>query len=84
MTIACVFSPTEPMRVVSFEEREKLIATGLWFRHPNEAKEVRKKHEEQIRRNSEQRLNDHERSTNAIGTRTRGKKSIRKEAASGT
>lgn len=28
------------MRVVDDDEYQKLLATGLWFRHPNEAKKL--------------------------------------------
>jgi hypothetical protein len=49
MPIACVYNKVEGMRVVTFEEREKLLATGEWFKHPNQVKEE-PNHEEQIRR----------------------------------
>jgi hypothetical protein len=38
------------MRVVDDEEYKQLLETGSWFKHPNEAKEVREKYERQIRR----------------------------------
>ncbi len=52
----CIYHPTEKMRVVDDVEYEKLLATGLWFKHPNEAKEVRAKYERKIL--EEQRLHN--------------------------
>lgn len=52
MPIACIYHKTQGMKVVSFEEREKLVASGEWFRHPNDLKE--KEHEEPIRQQSQQ------------------------------
>ena len=43
--IHCIYHPTDNMRVVDDDEYEKLLSTGSWFKHPNEAKEVREKHE---------------------------------------
>jgi hypothetical protein len=43
------------MRVVDDEEYAKLLASGEWFETPNEAKNVRKDYEEQIRRDSRKR-----------------------------
>lgn len=44
----CVYHPTEEMRVVEDDEKAKLLATGVWFGHPNEAKDMREKYEHQI------------------------------------
>lgn len=52
----CVYHPTEKMRVVEDEEYKQLLATGVWFAHPNEAKELREKYERKIL--EEQRLHD--------------------------
>lgn len=45
---SCVYHPTEEMRVVDEEEFERLLATGYWFKHPNEAKKMREEYERQI------------------------------------
>lgn len=41
----CIYHPIEAMRVVDNDEREKMLASGLWFDSPKEAGEMRKKHE---------------------------------------
>jgi len=48
--INCIYHPTYPMRVVNNEDYETMLSSGEWFKHPNEAKEVRIKYEKQIRR----------------------------------
>ena len=53
--INCIYHPVYPMRVVNDEEYEELLAGGEWFKHPNEAKNVRKDYEEQIRRDTGKR-----------------------------
>lgn len=45
----CIYHPTEEMRVVHDDEYQRLLETGMWFKHPNEAKEVRRKFEEEIK-----------------------------------
>lgn len=35
MPLTCVYHKTDGMRVVSFNERDDLTATGEWFDHPN-------------------------------------------------
>lgn len=47
--INCIYHPVYPMRVVDDEEYAKMLASGEWFKNPNEAKEVRKDYETQIR-----------------------------------
>lgn len=42
MSLACIYHKTQGMRVVSFAERETLVATGEWFNSPNDAKAVKK------------------------------------------
>lgn len=41
--ISCAYHPFDEMQVVEDEELEKMIASGEWFRHPNEAKAAREK-----------------------------------------
>lgn len=53
--INCIYHPVYPMRVVDDEEYAKLLASGEWFKHPNEAKNVRTNYEEQIRRDKGKR-----------------------------
>lgn len=56
MPLACIYHKTEKMRVVSFEERDKLVASGEWFKHPNCEKLIEEsKHEEPIRRSTRKR-----------------------------
>lgn len=44
----CVYHPTQEMRVVTDEERDRLLASGDWFDHPNKAIEARKNSEKPI------------------------------------
>lgn len=44
----CIYHPVDEMRVVDNDEREKLLATGVWFDSPAEAMALRKKHENEI------------------------------------
>lgn len=53
--INCIYHPVYPMRVVNDEEYEQMLASGEWFKHPNEAKQVRNDYEKQIRRDSGKR-----------------------------
>lgn len=49
---SCLYHPTDGMRVIeadNYEEYKRLLETGVWFNHPNKAKEMRNHHEEQIR-----------------------------------
>ena len=64
MPLACVYHKTEKMRVVSFDERERLLETGQWFKHPNDVNKTitveETKHEEPIRRGRRKRIIDSE------------------------
>ena len=51
----CLFHPVDDMRVVNAEEREKLLALGSWFEHPDDAKKMRKDYERQIQHGSKHR-----------------------------
>jgi hypothetical protein len=46
--INCIYHPVHGMRVVQQDEYERLLATGVWFAHPTEAKNMRKDYEKQI------------------------------------
>lgn len=61
MPLACIYHKELPMRVVTFEEREKLVATGEWFKHPSCKSEIIKEesnHEKPIRRSTRKRSID--------------------------
>lgn len=45
----CVYHPVEEMQVVDDAERDRLLATGVWFDHPNKAKAMREKIENDIK-----------------------------------
>lgn len=44
--INCIYHPFHKMRVVDDEEYQKLLATGEWFKHPNEAKKFKESQNE--------------------------------------
>jgi hypothetical protein len=44
----CVYHPVDEMRVVDDEERQRLLATGYWFDHPNAAKQKRETYEKRL------------------------------------
>jgi hypothetical protein len=46
--LMCVYHPVNEMKVVEEEEGEELIATGVWFKHPNDAKDMRAKYEQRL------------------------------------
>jgi len=50
MQLTCLYHPVNEMLVTDDEEQfNRLLASGVWFKHPNQAKEMRIKHEKQIR-----------------------------------
>lgn len=49
----CVYHPIDEMQVVDNEERDRLLATGVWFDHPLKAKEYREKIEKELQQESE-------------------------------
>lgn len=51
----CVYHPTGELRVVEDEEKDSLIATGVWFDHPLKAKEARENNEKRIFNEGKQR-----------------------------
>lgn len=67
MLVACIYHATLPMQVVSYEDRDRLVATGEWFRHPNDAKG---ESYGQIRRNEGKRKRNRKCKTQPIGSGT--------------
>lgn len=47
--LTCVFHPIDDMQVVEQDVADKMIASGIWFDHPQEAKEYRNKVEDEIK-----------------------------------
>jgi hypothetical protein len=41
----CIYHPIEKMRIVDNDEREKMLASGVWFDSPKDAEEMRKQNE---------------------------------------
>ena len=64
--LCCIYHPTEPMRVVEDAEGDRLVATGLWFNTPNEAKQVRTDYERRIREGEKPRKRKSERKAETI------------------
>ena len=84
MPLACVYHPVEGMKVVSFDERDKMLATGMWFDHPTKAKEAGENHEKQIRRQSEQGSVNGECASIETGSGTLKQESVRKKGSKRT
>ena len=66
---SCIYHPTDGMRVIEAhqeEEYRRLLETGFWFKHPTQAKEMRIKHEEQIRRKPGERRKHAKHETKAL------------------
>lgn len=49
----CVYHPVDEMRVVDDAEKDRLLATGVWFDHPLKAKAAREKAEQEIKQENE-------------------------------
>ena len=64
----CIYHPVYPMRVVDDEVYKDLLASGEWFKHPNEAKQVRQDYERQIRRDEGQRVRKRKPKTSETGS----------------
>jgi len=45
----CVYHPIDEMRLVDNDERERLLASGVWFDSPWEAEQYRNKVETEIK-----------------------------------
>ena len=79
MQLTCLFHLTSGLHVTEDEqEYNRLIATGLWFDHPNKAKEERAKHEKRLQ---EPRLHDEKREGcgDSKQASTNGRKSARQK-----
>lgn len=48
--LTCVYHPIDSMRVVEEDEAEKLIASGVWFDNPTDAKNYRTNVEANIKK----------------------------------
>lgn len=55
MPLTCLYHKIAEIRVVKDAEVDDLVATGQWFKHPNDIKEKDTTNEKPIRRNSKQR-----------------------------
>lgn len=66
---SCLYHPTDGMIVIEAHQQaeyKRLIDTGVWFDHPNKAKEMRNYHEEQIRQRPRQRRGNAKHETKTI------------------
>lgn len=46
--LTCLYHPVNEFRVVKDEEVEDMLATGVWFRHPTEAQNMRQEYEQRL------------------------------------
>lgn len=69
MQLTCLYHPVHGMIVTDDENKfNDLIASGLWFDHPNKAKDMENKlYEEPIRSKSRKRRSDCKRQTTSDG-----------------
>lgn len=51
--LTCVYHPIDEFRVVEEDEAEKLMASGVWFDSPLDAKKYREKVENEINKETE-------------------------------
>lgn len=60
MSLTCIYHAIEEMKVVPYDERDKLVATGEWFDHPNDVKKIIEdiKDERQIRQRTRRGKNN--------------------------
>ncbi len=71
MSISCIYHATLGMRVVKDEDKQALLDTGAWFRHPNDVgkvKEIKEQDNGQIRRQPRKRKSDCEHPTSTHGS----------------
>lgn len=47
--LTCIYHPIDAMQVVEDHEAEQLVASGVWFNSPKDAKEYREKVEMEIK-----------------------------------
>ncbi len=67
MPLACIYHKVKGMRVVPIEDRDTLVASGEWFKHPNCEKLIEEsKHEESIRQRTRKRRSNAEHSSKEI------------------
>lgn len=68
MSLCCVYHKSRPFRVVEDELADQLVATGEWFKHPNDVlvKED-SKNEKQIRQQPRKRCGNGEHPSKADG-----------------
>ncbi len=67
MPLVCIFNENGT-EVVTYEERDKLVATGRWFKHPNDVHAKKDIQDEKpIRRKPKQRNCDSQRSSKQNG-----------------
>lgn len=67
MSLCCIYHKTQPFRVVEDEVANDMVATGEWFRHPNDVnKQKELPHEKSIRRKPKQRSSDGEDSPKSL------------------
>jgi hypothetical protein len=53
MSLACVYHASQPFRVVEDAIAEEMVASGEWFRHPNDVNKQKEiSHEKPIQRKS--------------------------------
>lgn len=53
--LACIYHKSLGMRVVDNDTRERLVASGEWFRHPNDLKIKEQNDEKPIRQRTRKR-----------------------------
>ena len=71
MQLTCLYHPVKEMIVTDDEEYfNKLVASGVWFEHPQKAKDMRNKYEEQIRSESGQGRKNGKRARTSTGVGT--------------
>lgn len=70
MSLCCVFHKVYPMRVVEDLQREVMVATGEWFKHPNCKTEKELNNEKPIRQQPRKRRSDAKHSSKETGIST--------------
>ncbi len=69
MSLNCVYHKTQSFRVVEDEIADEMVASGEWFRHPNDVNKQKEiTHEKPIRRKSRKRIINSECSTGSNGS----------------
>lgn len=63
MSLCCIYHKSQPFRVEEDDVANELVASGEWFKHPNDAKGIKQKepkHEKPIRQQSRKRRSNGE------------------------